>query len=144
MEQISLLSRLSTKRQSDSTIYRIRKLKNKGAIIVLVWNFFVVSVFNYLIALITPEGLEITTVAWGLTMPFAGWLADIRFGWYKVMHWSMWIMWTASMLATINSAIAQDVTGYDRIYNGISMTMTSILAIGFGGYQANAIQFGID
>ena len=144
MEQISLLSRLSTKRQSDSTTYRIRKLKSKGAIIVLVWNFFVVSVFNYLIALIIPEGLEITTVAWGLTMPFAGWLADIRFGRYKVMHWSMWIMWTASMLATINSAIAQVVTGYDRIYNGISMTMTSILAIGFGGYQANAIQFGID
>ena len=146
MEQISLLGRLSTKRQNESCnlTYRIRKLKNKGAIIVLVWNFFVVSVCNYLNALVVPLGLEIATVAWGLTLPFAGWLADIRFGRYKVIRWSMWIMWIASMLATINSAVAQVVTGYHRVYNGISMTMIFIIAIGFGGYQANAVQFGLD
>ena len=95
MEQISLLSRLSTKRQNKScnSTYEIRKLKNKGAIIVLIWNFFVVSVCNYLItALIVPLGWEITTVAWGLILPFAGWLADIRYGRYKVMRWRMWIM----------------------------------------------------
>ena len=78
---------------------QIRKLKNKGAIIILVWNFFMVSASEYLIAYVQiPGGASIGTVALGFTLSFARWLADIRFGRYKVMHWSMWIMWIASML----------------------------------------------
>ena len=53
-------------------------------------------------------------------------------------------MWIASMLAAINSVVAQVVTGYHRIYyNGISLTMTFILVISFEGYQANVIQPGL-
>ena len=94
--------------------------------------------------LIVPLGLEITTVAWGLILPFAGWLADIRYGRYKVMHWSMWIMWTASMLATVCSIVGQFVTGDHKIFKYVFKIIIFILAIGFGGYQANAIQFGLD
>ena len=147
MELTSLLSELSTKKQCIiccKPTYQMRKLKNKGAIVVLVWNFFVVSVFNYFMAFVVPYGLETTAVALGLTLPFAGWLADIHFGRYKVIRWSMWIMWTASILNTINSVIAQFLTENHRIYTCISLTMTSIMAIGFGGYQANIIQFGLD
>ena len=148
MEQISLLSVLSTNLKKQRVIcskpkYQ-RRLKNKGAIVVLIWNFFIAIVCNYLMAFVVPHGLEISTVAWSLTLPIAGWLADIYFGRYKVICWSMWIMWIASMLATLTSVVAQVVTGYHRIYNGISLTMSFILAIGFGGYQANAIQFGLD
>ena len=144
MEQISLLSVLSTNLKKQRVIcskpkYQ-RRLKNKGAIVVLIWNFFIAIVCNYLTAFVVPHGLEISTVAWSLTLPIAGWLADIYFGRYKVIRWSMWIMWTASMLVTLNSVVAQVVTGYHRIYNGISLTMSFILAIGFGGYQANAIR----
>ena len=55
-------------------------------------------------------------------------------------------MWTASILNTINSVIAQFLTENHRIYYNtcISLTMTSIMAIGFGGYMANIIQFGLD
>ena len=66
--------------------YRIRKLKNKGAIVILVWNLLIGSVFDYLTAFVASYGLKITTVALGLTLPFAGWLADIRFGRYKVIR----------------------------------------------------------
>ena len=41
-------------------------------------------------------------------------------------------MWIASMLAAINSIVAQVVTGYHRIilyYNGISLTMTFRLLV---------------
>ena len=108
-------------------------------------EFLCSSVFNYFMAFVVPYGLETTAAALGLTLPFAGWLADIHFGRYKVICWSMWIMWTASILNTINSVIAQFLTENHRIYTCISLTMTSIMAIGFGGYQANIIiQFRLD
>ena len=87
--------------------YQIRKLKNKGAIIILVWNFFVVSASEYLIAYVQIRGgASIGTVALGFTLPFAGWLADVYLERYKVICWSMWIMWTASMLATTSTVVA--------------------------------------
>ena len=147
MEQISLLSGPSSRKQSSiccKPTYQLRKLENKGAIIVIAWNFLAASVYSYLMAFTVPRGLEIITVALGLTLPFAGWLADIRFGRYKVICWSMWIMWTASMLITMNSVVAQLVTGYYNIFKLISQILIFILAIGFGGYQANMIQFGLD
>ena len=137
-EQTSLLSESLIKWQCTldcKPTYRVRKLKNKGAIIVLVWNFFIASVFNHLMAFVVPYGLEITMVALDLTLPLAGWLADIRFGRYKVIRWSMWIMWIASILNAINSVVAQYIPGYQGIHKGTSVTITFILAIGFGGYQ---------
>ena len=145
-EQTSLLSESLIKRQCNcKPTYRVRKLKNKGAIIVFVWNFFIASVFNHLMAFIVPYGLEITMATLGLTLLLAGWLADIHFGHYKVIRWSMWIMWAASILNAINSIVAQCIPGYQGIHKGMSVTITFIIiAIGFGGYQANVIQFGLD
>ena len=146
-EQTLLVSESLIKQQRKincKPMYRVRKLKNKGAIIVLVWNFLIASVFNHLTAFVVPYGLQITIVVFGLTLPFAGWLADIRFGRYKVIRWSMWIMWVASILNTINSIVVQFIPGYQGIHKGTSITLIFILAIGFGGYQANVIQFGLD
>ena len=112
---------------------------------ILVWNFFVVSVSDYLITFVQiPGGASIGTVALGFTLPFAGWLADVYFGRYKVIRWSMWIMWVGSMLATTTSVLAQLVDSYYSIFNYISITIFTIVAISFGGYQANIIQFGLD
>ena len=124
---------------------QIRKLKNKGAIIILVWNFFMVSASEYLIAYVQiPGGASVGTVALGFTLPLAGWLADIRFGRYKVIHWSMWIMWAASILATVSSVVSLLVDDENKIFQKISVAIFVIVAIGFGGYQANIIQFGLD
>ena len=111
---------------------------------VLVWNFFIASVLHYLMAFIVPHVLSIITVVWSLTLPFAGWIVDIRFGRYKVIYWSMWIMWTASMLATVNFIVEQFIPGHHGTYALISQAIAFMLAIGFGGFQANIIQFGLD
>ena len=147
MEQISPLSGLPRKHQSESyrkSIYKIRKPKNKGAIVALVWNFLIASVSNYILASIVPKGWELTTLALGLNLPFAGWLADICFGWYKVIRWSMWIMCTASLLITANSVVEKLTSGHHNTFKLISQILAFVLAIGFGGYQANSIQFGLD
>ena len=138
----TIINYKKTKRSMPS--YQIRKLNNKGAIIVLAWNILVTSVINYLIAFIEPKGLEITMVALGLTLPFAGLLADIRFGRYKVIRWSIVVMWIASILTTVNSVVQQFLPGHHDTFTLISQILVFVLAFGFGAYQANIIQFGLD
>ena len=121
---------------------RIRKLTtNKGAIyLILLWNFLIMS------ATINVIFSQIDLLIVSLTLPFAGWLADIRFGRYKVIRWSMWIMWIGSMLATITSVVAQfvDNNNYQYINKHISLAFEIVICIGCGGYQANAVLFGLD
>ena len=95
-------------------------------------------------ALIEPKGLEITMVVLGFTLTLAGWLANIHFGRYKMIRWSMWIMWIASTLATVNSVMEQIIPDHHNTFTVISYILSFILAFGFGGYQANIIQFGLD
>ena len=122
--------------------YRIRKIKNKGAILILVWNFLVISVFYYL-SIYHPTW-HLYSITWGLTLPIAGWLADVYLGRYKVIRWSIWIMWIASVLLVASSVLSQLVESCYRINNYITTVLSIIMSIGFGGYQANIILFGID
>ena len=87
---------------------------------------------------------NIQLVAGGLTLPVAGWLADIYFGRYKVINWSMWTMWVAFMLVTASSVVAQFVESYNSINRYMRGVLMVTNVIGFAGFQANVIQFGID
>ena len=141
------MSGLSTDKQyiiGCTSKYRMRRVKDKGAILIVVWNIFAASVYSHFLLHIVPNTLEIVVAALGITLPFAGWLADIRFGRYKVIRWSMWIMWMTSILTTTNSVLAQLVTGHRTIFQPISQTMVFIMAVTMGGYQANVIQLGLD
>ena len=84
----------------------------------------------------------VQATACGLTLSIAGWIADIHSGRYKL---SMLVMWAAILLTTMSSVLARVVDSYTshiHIYvNGVLWTRT---AIGFGAFQANVIQFGID
>ena len=135
-----------TETYSQSIIYRptyhIRKIKSKGAILVLVWNFLLVNLFYYLY--VYSNHAKTNFIGWILTLPIAGWLADVYFGRYKVIHCSMWVMWVGSILATVSSVVAQSVESYAAINNKVMFAFLAVIIIGFGGYQANIIQFGID
>ena len=88
---------------------------------------------------------NVHVVTVGLTLSIAGWIADVRFGRYKVMYFSMWIMWAALMLTTMSSVLATTVDGYtSKIHSYVNEALWVVVAIGFGGFQANVIQCGID
>ncbi len=53
-------------------------------------------------------------------------------------------MWTASVLATVSSVVAQMVNSYQHIHSFILFVLLVIASIGLGGYWANVIQFGLD
>ena len=53
-------------------------------------------------------------------------------------------MWIATMLATINSAVASALENDYKIIEMVTIATGFVMAISFGGYQANVIQFGLD
>ena len=67
--------------------YKLRKLKNKGALLVLVWTFMIVIIFYYIMVRTNHDKQHYITV--GITLPIAGWLADAYLGRHKVIRWSM-------------------------------------------------------
>ena len=126
--------------------YKLRKLKSKGAILVLVSNFLVTSVFYYIsYKSLTPEHyctlcFKLIEVPIGLVLPFAGWLADIYFRRYKVLIFSIVTMWISTSLLLIIFIIER----FLPFTNYIQIVLLASLGIGYGCFQANVIQFGID
>ena len=124
---------------------RIRRLKNKGAILILVWSLLITGIFNFSSKENSGVLFSIQLVAGGLTLPIAGWMADIYFGRYRVIRWSMRAIWVAYVLATANLVIQRLVYDYSafisRYVYGVLMV---IAAVGFGGFLANITQFGVD
>ena len=126
--------------------FRLRKLKNRGALLILVWNYLVTSVFYHLSVYKDPgkSNKYYGTLVWCLTLPIAGWLADNYCNRYKLVRLSMWTMWLTAILSTFSLVMAQMVEKYSQINKIIVQVLLFPLACGFGGYQANVILFGID
>ena len=82
----------------------------------------------------------------GVMLPITGWLSDVRFGRYKVICMSIWTMWISSMLLAVIDVAFDIVTSHDTsyIYHAILIVLTIFQSIGYGGFQANIIQFGVD
>ena len=154
MQDILQLSNRSTRNMNFKPSYRIRKLKNKGALLILVWNCLVMSTFQYLTTYpIINIVFHLTAKnaysnIWGLTLPIAGWLADVYLKRYKVIRWSILIMWIASVLVAASSVLSQLPVVEHYYHNstkkGITMLLLIIMSLAFGGYQANVVLFGID
>ena len=122
--------------------YKLRMLKNKGAIVVLIHNYLALTLYTYLSRhQFQDTELKSYLITWGLTIPLLGWLADVRIGRHNLIRWSIWIMWIGFMLATVSSVIASFVTTDIEILTTVLLTVASA---GFGGHQANVIQYGLD
>ena len=128
--------------------YHMRRLRNKGAILVVLWSFLVVSTYSHFHAsakvVYNEFGYYAIQVAVGLTLPIAGWLADVRYGRYKVMCWSIWTMWMSSVLLTADAVMGGLVVSYKIVNKYITMVLLIPLGIGYGGFQAIIVQLGVD
>ena len=132
--------------------YQMRKLKSKGAILVLVWSFMVVNVFYYLlnnllVSYYSDSVITSVVTIIAVTLLVAGWLADVRFGRYRVMRCSIWTMWVNSLLLTtvcVVFSLIEFNCSFSLMYTVLTISVVIIMACGFGGFQAIIIQFGVD
>ena len=179
--------------QRNSWLRRLRKsvlIKSKAANMILLWTFlmyfvrgivldpnnsFFVSFGSVWISIhessrntvsiaMIGSGVYGVIAVWLLFYPLAGYLADVRYGRYKVIFWSIRLVWGAMILFIIGAVIISaviwpvvikshswgmkpgvDPLFYYELIMGLLVVCTFLmLSIGFAGFAANVVQFGID
>ncbi len=160
-------------------------IKSKAVIIVYIWTALMSFMYG---ALLTPEnyflldyllsrgsitskrgvlsnavagsGIYAIFTFWLLFYPLAGYLADVRYGRYKVVRCSVCTMWcgllTFVFIGVIVNAIIMPIAftvpaSYTALFillmvvDGVLLAFLLIsLLIAFAGFIANIIQFGVD
>ena len=128
--------------------YRMRRLKNKGAMLVIIWCFFLMTAYYFIdyqsLQNMNHVSFYVIQASISLTMPLAGWLADVRFGRFKVIYWSSVIMWIATILITLSFVVEQLAKPYHSVHQYAKIALLAFLGTGYGIFQANIIQFGVD
>jgi dipeptide/tripeptide permease len=126
--------------------YQIRRVKNKGAILVLVISYLVTSTLYFLAKIAAHNPVyEFWLILFGITTAIAGWLTDAFIGRYKVIRCSIWIMWLLMIAITVSAAAGQ----LNEIYNKhdkhtVRPILFGLMSIGLGAFQSNIVQFGLD
>ena len=151
MERVALLSSYTETKQEQlkaccKPTYNIRKLRNKGAIAVLIMNYFLLNIYYYFVrndAAPTQESY-VYYITLGLTLPLVGWITDVYIGRYRMIRWSIWMVWVTFMLVAMNCVVAQLVDSYSKTKYYTNFLLCILVTIGMGCYQGNVIQFGID
>ena len=145
------IDELSTKEQLKLCCqprYKIRRVKTKGAILVLIWNFLALFLLGFGNRNYIPNsnnGIIVSVALFGLTLPLAGWLADTCIGRYKMIYCSVWVMWAATILETLNTIIEKLLDGGFASVNAVvTQVLLGLIGIGLGGFLSTVWQFGID
>ena len=131
-------------------------VSNKAALLILVWSF-VVGLMNAI--LLNPEMylhvfiFSLDIIAYGVVVvftcffPLAGILADIKFGRYKTVVTSLFIVLLAFLLAAGAAVITIGFYYWWLILVldiALGFILTVILYVGLIGFTANVVQFGMD
>ena len=97
--------------------YQIRRVKNKGALLVLVISYLVTSIIYFLATIAVHHPVyQVWLVPFTITTAIAGWLTDAFIGRYKVTRCSVWIMWLLMIAITVSAVVGQLNEIYHR-YN---------------------------
>ena len=141
-------------------------LTSKAAILILVWNLFIVaglevfldpSIYGYFLLYFGSDIYNLgTTILYSavaflfLFYPLAGCLADIRWGRYKTVVYSLHVIFWDLLFIVISSSLILLVVMTNHYHDSIVaiMIVYSIAGIlgllGLVAFSANSIQFGID
>lgn len=151
--------------QSYVPSYYIKPLKDKGAVLVLLWAFSALFTFHFFSPLsfhkepmvtlssskeiISPFIIFIFSL---LLYPLLGWLADTHYGRYNVIKWSLRALWLMSILFCMTSGLLQYFSpsssdSYSWLLHSFSILWYAIyipISICLGGALVNSFQLGID
>ena len=135
--------------------YHFKALKDKGAIVVILWTFSAFFAFHVFSPIWPQEEKAIPFYPYVffilslLLYPVFGGLADMRYGRYRVIKWSLRALWVISILFCMTSGLLQYVgpSSYSWLHHSFStlwyVTYAPMIFL-IGGFVVNAIQLGLD
>ena len=135
--------------------YKIRRIKSKGAILILFWFAMMWSFWSSLDTLV-PASFQnnpapilyrrvIPHLNYVFVYPLAGWLADVKFGRYKVMHTSLWLMWVGALVSAVVSVVQSATASVPSgIYDSVLIITDILMYGGLAGFHVNILPFGTD
>ena len=111
----------------------------------LIWSFLGFSVYHSFTMKVnhfkTSEILAIITIS----LPIGGWLADAYIGRYRAIKCGVWVMWFGAILNGVSLVLSKVFVPYRSHANEwVTLIAKIVTGVGFGAFQANIIQFGID
>ena len=132
--------------------YRVRRVRSRGAVLVLLWNFLVGPAdlsYTILFERLVPVPAAIPDLAQQVILvfyyPFAGWLADVYFGRYKVMHAHLLLMWVGSVAIVLTLTVEYVYPQTTTVLNYcVLLPAMIVLFIGRGGFLVTSLPFGTD
>ena len=132
--------------------YRARRVRSKGAVLVIVWclltwacNFASVNIEVISRSIGEFNIVIMAGVVKAVLFVFAGWLADVYFGRYKVMKVSIWFMWMGSVCGTLLLMVHLLYPHDHDVLKYISIVVAyACVIIGSTGLIVNAVPFGTD
>ena len=152
-------------------------IKSKAANMILFWsammyllygillnpdNLFTMNMMNVTITIVMESGIYAFIAIWLLFNPLAGYLADIRYGRYKLVIFGIGFTWTAIIIVLIAGPISAVTSPISVVapldtplglflfiaaigfLSAIGLVAFLMMLIGFSAFAANVIQFGID
>ena len=138
-----MISSLSLLDRFGRIPFKIRGSQNKSVLLILLWNLVAFFVVTSLI-LHTSYHLNYCLLVCFAGCPIAGWLADVYFGRYRLIHYGMMFTWIGVIL--LNSYFIVDKYWHVPSLPStiLQVILTGIISIGLAGILANTMQFGID
>ena len=141
------------------------RLQSRAVCLILFWNFIVGFAFesllsinpdSYLLSAIFGPGIKVSSTNYAvnafilLFYPLAGYLADTRYGRYKAVTRSLWLMFCSEVTLMACGILAVmylfALGGDSRLHDLFYTLLVFSIPVMFGlvSFKANVVQFGID
>ena len=121
----------------------MRRLKNKGAVLVLIWALLAFTTYtsaNVIKLSIIPM-IAISSVSFLIV----GILSDVCLGRYKMIRYSLWILWLSLIAGNVILIVEQFAAVEAETTQWIAECLIGgCAAVSMCGVMVNTIQFGID
>ena len=122
----------------------MRRLKNKGAVLVLIWAFLPCATYISASVVIQLSIIPLIVIS-AVSFPILGCLSDVCLGRYNTIRYSLWILWLSLTAFNVFLIVKQYAAVEAETTQWIVESLIGgCAAVSISGVMANTMQLGID